>query len=132
MAHGSFATVITCMDGRVQEPVSKWMKEEFGVDYVDTITAAGPDRLLAIQNPRVAPNIRERVGISVEKHGSKVVACIAHDDCAGNPVSKDKHLEHLAAALRVIESWGWSVRLLGLWVNEEWQVEVISDTNPGR
>ncbi len=42
-----FATLINCMDGRVQLPVSRWIKKNFGVDFVDTITEPGPNGILA-------------------------------------------------------------------------------------
>ncbi len=36
------------MDGRVQEPVIKFLKEKYKVDFVDMITEArGMDRILA-------------------------------------------------------------------------------------
>ena len=38
MAEGKFVTSITCMDGRIQTPIIKWIKENYDVDYVDTIT----------------------------------------------------------------------------------------------
>ena len=38
MADGKFATSISCMDGRIQIPISQWIKENYSVDFVDTIT----------------------------------------------------------------------------------------------
>ena len=37
MAKGKFATSVSCMDGRIQIPLTNWIKENFSVDYVDTI-----------------------------------------------------------------------------------------------
>jgi hypothetical protein len=124
MAEGTFATAVNCMDGRVQEPVAAWIKARFGVDYVDTITEPGPDRILSELNGPESRSIRRRVEISVNKHGSRVVCLVAHHDCAGNPVSKEVHLAQLASGLREMESWGLPVRWVGLWVNQDWQVEV--------
>jgi len=45
-----FATCLNCMDGRVQLPVIHWIKENYGVDYVDMITEAGMDGALASEN----------------------------------------------------------------------------------
>ncbi len=42
-----FGTVINCMDGRVQLPVIAYLQKRFNVTYVDTITEAGPNLLLA-------------------------------------------------------------------------------------
>ena len=33
-----FATAVNCMDGRVQEPAVKFLKNKLGVAYVDTFT----------------------------------------------------------------------------------------------
>jgi len=128
MAHGTFVTAINCMDGRTQCPVAHYLKGEFKADYVDTITEPGPDGLLATGNSATVESIKKRVLISVNAHHSKVVAVVSHDDCAGNPVSKAEHLDHLAKAIDVVKSWQLPVRILGLWVNEQWVVEVISDT----
>ena len=127
MASGVFVTAITCMDGRVQEPVSKWMKQQFAADYVDTITEPGPDGILDDGSVDTIASIRKRMRISVEGHGSQIVAIISHGDCAGNPVSKDKHLGNLERAVRRVCSWGFPVRILGLWVNEDWEVELVHD-----
>ena len=47
MAKGKFATSVSCMDGRIQIPLINWIKENFSVDYVDTITEPGIDKLVA-------------------------------------------------------------------------------------
>ncbi len=122
----SFATAINCMDGRTQEPVIKYLKEHFNVQYIDTITEPGPVALLAesISAPETK-SILKRIDISVEKHASKGIAIIAHHDCAGNPVDKDKQLEQLSRSIRFIKG-KYDLPVIGLWVNEEWEVELIS------
>lgn len=115
-------------DGRVQEPVSAWLNQRFHADCVDAVTEPGPDGLFSRSQYSLIESIRRRVDISVNAHGSRVVAVVAHHDCAGNPVERDQHLRDLACALRCMGSWHLPVRLLGLFVNERWQVELISDT----
>ena len=39
MSEKSFATSLSCMDGRVQIPMINLIKEKYSVDFVDTITA---------------------------------------------------------------------------------------------
>ncbi len=124
MTERAFVTAINCMDGRMQLPVIEWMKATYDADYVDMITEPGPDRILSETGHPLTESIRRRVLISVERHGSKVIAVVAHDDCAGNPVSKEEHLEMLRGAVRTVESWELGARIVGLWVGgERWQVE---------
>ena len=128
MGKGTFVTAINCMDGRVQKPIVNWMKEKFGADYVDMITEAGPDKIMAKGPYNLLVAIRDRVLVSVNAHGSKVAALVSHHDCAGNPVSKETHMEHLEKGFGELGSWVPDIRILGLWVNESWKVEVIFDS----
>lgn len=121
----TFGTAVNCMDGRTQEPVSAYIKKRFGVSCVDTITEPGPERILCDGSPEAVASIRARVAISVEKHGSKVIAVVAHHDCAGNPVSKDKHVEQVRKAVEVVRSWGYDAEVLALWVCPDWSVHVV-------
>lgn len=125
--HGRFATAINCMDGRVQLPVINWMKENLSVDYVDMITEPGPDRILAEGSSFAAvDSIRTRVLISVDKHGSDTILMVSHGDCAGNPVSREEHEEHLRRSIARIESWRLPVkRIIGAWIGADWKVEII-------
>jgi hypothetical protein len=126
MAHGKFGTVINCMDGRTQSPVMSWMKETFHLDYVDTITEAGPDKILASEDGLTTNSIKARARISTQAHGSKVIVVVAHHDCAGNPVDKAQHLLHLEKAVQSIRSWNLPVDFItAIWVNQDWQVELI-------
>ncbi len=128
MADGTFVTAINCMDGRVQEPVIAWMKATFAADWVDAITTAGPLwRLASPKDSRVVDRIQRRVGISVGKHGSKVVAVIGHHDCAGNPVDEATQREQIASALTRIRGWDLGVELLGLWVDSDWIVHRVEE-----
>lgn len=42
-----FGTALNCIDGRTQIPIINWMKENFGLDYVDLITEPGMDKVLS-------------------------------------------------------------------------------------
>jgi len=125
MAQGTFATTINCMDGRTQLPVINWMIERFGVDYVDSITEPGPDGIIARGQPQLLDSIKTRVLISVEKHGSKTIVIVGHHDCAGNPGTKEMHLEHVRKSMEEIKSWHLKADIYGVWVGEDWTVEEI-------
>ncbi len=131
MAVGTFATAINCIDGRVQRPVSEWMRIQYSVDFVDTITQPGPEMALTQGPQAVIDAIRANVGVSVSAHKSQLIAVAAHHECAGNPVSDEEHQAQIREACRVIAGWSLPVRVVGLWVNEWWQVEAIADSAAG-
>jgi hypothetical protein len=114
------------MDGRTQLPVIDYMKNKFNVDYVDVITEPGPVKVIAEQRSVFqVHSIQQRVMISQEKHGSKHLALVAHHDCAGNPVEKDKQIEQLRTSLDSIRLWGFKGSVIGLWVDENWEVQEV-------
>ena len=112
------------MDGRTQNPVIEWMRKHYAVSYVDMITEPGVDAVLAEnRDTRTIESIRRRVSISVEKHGSKLIAVAGHHDCAGNPVDESAHLAHIRSAIKTVASWGFSAEVFGIWVGEHWNVD---------
>ena len=124
-----FATVINCMDGRVQDPVNKWMKQKTGATYIDVITEAGPDRIMA-STATASRLILKRILVSRDKHGSKILALVAHHDCAGNPVPKALHLTQLQKAGKIMETWNLGMHIMLIWLDENWQVEIIEEIKP--
>jgi len=128
MGKGKFATAINCIDGRVQYPMLEWMKENLNVNYVDMVTEPGPDRVLSGGSVTGSISIKERVSVSVNAHGSGVVAIAGHYDCAGNPVPDEEHINQIRRSVKAVLSWGLGVRVLGLFVNENCQVETVEDS----
>ena len=121
-----FGTVVNCMDGRVQLPVNAWLRERWGVDFVDTVTEAGPDGILGGAGPEeLLDSILDRVAISVHKHGSRHLALVAHHDCAGNPCDRETHLELVRKGLHLLERRFPEAEVVGLWVGHAWTVEEI-------
>ena len=120
-----FGTAITCIDGRIQEPVAAWLKGKYLLDFVDVISEPGVDRVLATEPPAAQEHLRDEVQLSVERHGSTVVAVVAHHDCASNPGTREEHVTQLRRALEIVRSWGFSSTVEALWVNERWEVEAV-------
>jgi len=125
MADGRFATAVNCMDGRTQVPVFEYIRRSYSVDYVDMVTEAGPDKILGEGKSPLVESIKSRVAISVKKHGSRVIAVVSHHECAGNPVSKEMHLINLGDSIKRVSSWFQGVRVIGLWVDENWRVHEV-------
>ncbi|MCX6008415.1 MAG: hypothetical protein NTZ34_14335 [Chloroflexi bacterium] len=126
MHKGKFGTAINCVDGRAQLPVNNWLKQKYSLDYIDTITEPGPDKILTQGKPEQVESIKSRVLISVNAHGSETVLIAAHDDCAGNPVSKEEHIKQVKDCVKILRSWKLPVKtILGVWINENWSVEIV-------
>ncbi len=128
MAHGKFGTAINCIDGRVQLPVMAWMKEQYHLDYVDMITEPGPDKILATESREIA-SIKNRVMISVNAHGSRIVLIAGHYDCAGNPVGEEEHKAQLKKAVPTILSWDLPLKdIVAVWINQDWKIEIVASS----
>ena len=112
MAKGKFATSVSCMDGRIQIPLINWIKENFSVDYVDTITEPGIDKLVADNTD--LESIKIKVGI-----------VSGHYDCAGNPVSNEEHITQIKKGIEVISSWNLGVKVVGVWVDDTWKINTV-------
>lgn len=123
MAKGKFATSISCMDGRIQIPLTNWIKENFSVDYVDTITEPGIDKLVADNTD--LESIKIKVGISINKHKSELIVVSGHYDCAGNPVSNEEHITQIKKGIEVISSWNLGVKVVGVWVDDTWKINTV-------
>ena len=121
-----FCTVINCMDGRVQEPVIKHLKKRFNVDYVDSVTEAGPNGIIANQADKsLIDSILQRVNISVNKHGSVGIAVAGHFDCTGNPGERKIQNEHTALAIEYFQGIYPNLTTIGLYINQDWMVSEI-------
>lgn len=127
MPEGKFVTAINCMDGRVQEPVIHYFKIKHGADFVDTVTEPGSIKPLAEGDPVLTETIKNGVTISVTLHGSNLIAVVGHDDCAGNPVPKEEQLKQIDIAIEVVKSWNLDARVIGLFVNNNYLVEVVRE-----
>jgi len=124
----TFATAITCIDGRVQQPVADWVKLHANVRFVDLITEPGPDRVLSEGATEVITEIVRKAWFSLNHHNSSMIALAGHDTCAANSVSKEEHFKQIIEGVRVLISHELPARIVGLWVNEWGSVYLVCDT----
>ena len=127
----TFCTAINCMDGRVQLPVNKYLRNLLRVEYVDTITEPGPVKILAQQRKSsLAKSILRRVDLSVSRHASDSVALVAHHDCAGNPATEAIQRRQLHAATGFLSARYPELTILALWVDSECTVHEVAVIAP--
>lgn len=123
-----FMTALACMDGRVLEPLHSWLKDRLKPDYIDWITEPGIDHLFCSED-KLCSQVRKKIAISTEKHGSKTVILTGHHDCAGNPISDDGHRQEIIESLKKLKTLYPKLRLLGLFLAEDFAtVEVLYDS----
>ncbi len=122
-----FGTVINCMDGRVQFPVLEYVRNKYEVDLVDSITEAGPLKILSERREQCRITaLREQLKISLEAHGSRLIAVAGHHDCIGNPVERRIQEQQIVEVLSYLKkAYGSHITFVGLYVNERGEVEEI-------
>ncbi|RZD44297.1 MAG: hypothetical protein CXT78_06795 [Thaumarchaeota archaeon] len=116
MNEKSFATSLSCIDGRVQLPMLNWIKEKYLVDYIDTITAPGIDKVISDDD---IESIKKSVMISISNHKSSHIVISGHFGCAGNPVSDEEHFIQIKKSVEIINSWDLDVDIVGVWLDEK-------------
>jgi hypothetical protein len=119
----SFCTAVNCIDGRVQVPVIRYLQEQYGVRYVDVVTEPGPVRALAEpSDSETKRSVLRRVRVSIEAHGSELIAVVAHAECAGNPVDDEEQRQQLARSAEYLAESFPVASVIGLWVDDGWTV----------
>jgi hypothetical protein len=75
--------------------------------------------------PEDVERIKSNVLHSINHENSRIILVSAHHDCEGNAVTKNEQILQLKKAMSVIKSWKLPVDVIGVWVNEQLQVEVV-------
>lgn len=121
-----FGTAINCIDGRTQQVVIDHMNQNYNIDGVDMVTFPGADGIFSsAEHSEEIALIRRAVSISIEKHGSKIIAVVGHHDCAGNPGDREYHFTHIRRAIREVSSWSLNAQVIGLYVNDKREIEEV-------
>ena len=112
------------MDGRIQEPIIKYLKNNYVISYVDTVTEPGPCKILAENEDKRSVNaILDRVNISINKHGSKLIAISGHHDCAGNPCDEETQKQQIKQSIEFLNNNYPGIEIIGLWIENEWKID---------
>ncbi|MEU5939656.1 carbonic anhydrase [Micromonospora sp. NPDC047548] len=129
-----FATMFTCIDGRIQQPLNEWVRKHLDVEYLDTITEPGPEAVLAGTGERCLEVLLEKVQVSQRAHGSATLVIAAHSDCAGNPVSVDEHRDQLRQSLARVAGRLPNTRILAVHADrcgeQCWDPELVAEVPP--
>jgi len=120
-----FGTLVNCTDGRVQYPVMDYLKKQYDFDFFDAANEAGPLRTLTKNSDKCRLiTLKEQIRTSLEEHDSKFIALVGHHDCTDNPGDRAFQEKQMDEALDYLQrSFGTSIKYVGLYVNEKWEVE---------
>lgn len=117
-----FATAITCMDGRIQTIVNDYIQKHYNKEFVDTITLAGPVKVLAEgTKEKLINNLKFRLDISVNGHKSNIIALVGHHDCAGIKRTDDEQINFIKESVTQVTKWYPECTVFGLWIDEEFK-----------
>ena len=106
-----------------------FIKNNYDIEYVDMITVPGPDKILSESEDGHEINaIKNKVFISRDSHGSKLIFIAGHYDCAGNPCEEEKHLRQIKKAIGNVKEWIGNSEIYGIWVDKDRKVFLIEDT----
>jgi len=122
----NFCTSIHCIDGRIQEPIVKYLKENYSISYIDTITELGPCKILADNEDKISvDSIIGKIEISINKHGSKLIVISGHHDCAGNPCNEEIQRKQIKKAIKYLENNYPEIAIIGLWIDNKWKIKDV-------
>ncbi|MCR4337027.1 MAG: hypothetical protein NUV91_04390 [Candidatus Omnitrophica bacterium] len=107
----------------MQLPVLHWINANYPVDFVDVITEAGMDGVLAKQED--ISEILRSIKVSVNLNKSTRLFVVGHHDCRGNPIDQERHREEIIDAVKRLKPLWPAQQVVGLWVNNKWQVELV-------
>ena len=127
-----FGTAVNCIDGRVQYPVLDYLNRNFDLEFFDSPNEAGPLHILTDRSDQCRLiSLKEQIRVSVEEHGSRLIALVGHHDCAGNPVKREIQEKQIIDALAYLRrAFGKHILYVGLYVNEQWKVEEYTRIEP--
>ncbi|WBB51538.1 hypothetical protein O3597_14150 [Verrucosispora sp. WMMA2044] len=129
-----FATLLSCIDGRIQRPLDEWVRRHLDVEYLDTITEPGPEAVLATTGEARLDALLAKVRVSQRAHGSATLVVAAHSDCAGNPVSLTEHHRQLRTGLSRLAGRLPGTRLLAVHAgrcgHRCWTPELVAEVTP--
>ena len=106
--------------------MTEFIKDNYDIDYVDMITAPGPDKVLSeCEDVHEIESIKNKVLISCNNHKSRLIFIAGHYDCAGNPCVEEKHLQQIRKAMQNVKEWNANSEIYGIWVDKERKVFLI-------
>jgi hypothetical protein len=104
--HKKLAVVLTCADWRLHQgrvELNKRLSRMLGVHGADLIAVPGPDGLLLPERDYERKATLAQIRLLIGAHHPTTLAVVAHQRCAGHPVSDDDHDRDVAGAAKALK-----------------------------
>jgi hypothetical protein len=105
-SHKKIAVAIVCADWRLHHKKSEFNRQiakALGVDGVDFIAVPGPDGLLLPERTGEWKTALDQAKLLIGAHTPVALAVVAHQRCAGHPVSDEAHVGDVAKAAEALK-----------------------------
>jgi hypothetical protein len=105
--HKKLAVAVVCADWRLHHPkvnLNRRLAKTLRVDGIDVIAVPGPDGLLRAERATEWRAALDQIRLLIGAHAPKALAVVAHQRCAGHPVSDAEHAEAVAVAARALKA----------------------------
>ena len=130
------AIIITCLDGRVQEPALHWAQTYFQASMVNVITEYAPEMLLTQRDTMAEAILRRRVTQAMQLYGTSDtydLAVVGHLTCEVGPQMTEERATLITQAVETIATWDILLTtIVGVLLDAEGRPKVIyrSDVRP--
>jgi hypothetical protein len=104
--HRKLGVAVVCADWRLHHRKSEFngqIAKALGVDGVDFIAVPGPDGLLRPEREAEWKTALDQVKLLIGAHTPVALAVVAHQRCAGHPVSDEAHLGDVSATAEALK-----------------------------
>ncbi len=128
MSQDICAAAIGCIDGRAAIPTLQFLQNYLQVDHVDFIASVDPVQAFWQNKTAEIEAIKRQIAASLNMGRVKIIAVVAHYSDDKATATWDEHFTMISDCVREIAHWSREARVLGLWINERWQAEIIIDS----
>jgi hypothetical protein len=105
--HKKLGVALVCADWRLHHEKTHFNRQlarALGVEGVDLIAVPGPDGLLLGERNAEWRTALDQVKLLVGAHAPVALAVVAHQRCAGHPVSDDDHVEDVRKTAQALKT----------------------------
>ncbi len=105
--HKKLAVALTCADWRLHQhkvDMNARLAKLLGVDGIDLIAVPGPDGLIKSGRESEWQTAVSQIKLLIGAHAPGVLVVLAHQRCAGHPVTDAEHDADAAAAAKALKA----------------------------